>query len=83
MLANREFFIIEAASQERESSEVYRIRIREENGFWRTAPVLTGTLAVRWFLNDKGVEDKQIALAIEELSRTGNVLVSGRPLKAA
>ena len=64
-----EFFEIEAASPEFDEpeNETYVIRMR-----------LQGTYEVRWFLSDHGVDEKRIAFAIEELSRTRRVKVSQR-----
>jgi hypothetical protein len=78
-------FIIEAVSQHSEPvNPSYRVRTRLNSGVWRTAPTnLTGIYDVRWFLNDSGIDEKRIALAVEELRRSGHVMVSGRSLKAA
>jgi hypothetical protein len=61
-----ELFEIEAASPEAgdPENETYVIRIR-----------LNGTYEVRSFLSDSGVDEKRIAFAIEELSRTKQVKV--------
>jgi len=82
MLANPvlEFFIIAKASEEIGPAEQkYLIRTRRSNGQWTTEPIeAVGTSDVRWFLNDNGVDERDIALAIEELSRTRYILVRSR-----
>jgi len=67
-----ELFEIEAASPEvREpENESYVVRMR-----------LQGTYEVRSFLSDNGVDDRRIAFAIEELSRSGQVKVRNKPQK--
>jgi hypothetical protein len=61
-----ELFEIEAASPEAgdPENETFVIRMR-----------LQGTYEVRAFLSDNGVNEKRIAFAIEELSRTKRVKV--------
>ena len=64
-----ELFEIEAVSPEatEPENESYVIRMR-----------LNGTYEVRSFLSDHGVDEKRIAFAIEELSRTRRVRVRQR-----
>lgn len=85
MPANAEFFIIESAHQSvKADREAYLIRVRDSEGHWQTAPVsLSSTLDVRSFLDSKHVDEKQIALAVEELGRSGHVMVIVPLLKAA
>ena len=61
-----ELFEIEAVSSEADDpeDETFVIRMR-----------LQGTYEVREFLSDQGVDEKQIAFAIEELSRSRQVKV--------
>jgi len=78
-----EFYIIAKVPQEENdpAQQIYLIRTRRNNGQWTTEPLdLIGTSDVRWFLNDNGVEERDIALAIDELSRRGHVLVKSRSL---
>jgi hypothetical protein len=67
-----ELFEIETVSSEAHDPEhdIYVICMR-----------LQGTYEVRSFLSDNGVDEKRIAFAIEELSRTGQVKVRNRPQK--
>ena len=60
-------FEIETASPEADDpeNEMFMIRMR-----------LQGTYEVREFLSDHGIDEKRIAFAIEELSRTKRVKVS-------
>lgn len=85
MPANAEFFIIESAYQSVQADrETYVVRVRDSKGQWKTAPMsLTSTLDVRSFLDSKHVDEKRIALAVEELGRSGHVMVIGPLLKAA
>lgn len=65
-------FVIEAASQEAHelAEERYAIRTKLSHNQWTVAPADTMRIyGVRWFLNDNGVNDKDMAFAIEELSR--------------
>ena len=76
-----EVFVIEATSQEAHEpgEERYLIRSQLSHSHWTVAPTDTmGIYDVRWFLNDNGVNDKDIAIAIEELSRRKRVMVSKR-----
>lgn len=68
-----EAFEIEATSTETHEPETenYVIRMR-----------LRGTYEVRSFLSDNGVDEKRIALAIEELSRSRQVKVTNEPHKS-
>lgn len=68
-----ELFEIEAASPETHEpeNESYVIRMR-----------LRGTYEVRSFLSDNGVDEKRIAFAIEELSRSRQVKVRNQPHKS-
>lgn len=60
------------------------VRTRLRNGNWAGSPVsLSGMYEVRLFLDDKGVESKKIALAIEELSLKQRVQVNCRVRTAA
>jgi len=80
------FFIIEATSEEKREPlrEKYLIRTRQSNGQWTiVATDLNGIFNIRRFLNERGVDEKRIALAVEELSRSGHVLVSSQSLQAA
>ena len=82
----REVFVIEAASQEGHEAreERYVVRTQLNQSQWTVAPTdIMGIYDVRWFLNDNGVEDKDIAFAIEELSRRKRVTVSRRFSQAA
>jgi hypothetical protein len=55
----------------------YVVRTRLKNGDWTgSSTSLSGMYEVRVFLDDKGVESKRIALAIEELSLKRRVQVS-------
>ena len=81
-----EVFVIEAASQgvHEPGDERYVIRTQLSNGQWtETSTDIIGICDVRWFLNDNAVNDKDIAFAIEELSRRRRVTVSKRSWKAA
>jgi len=81
-----EVFVIEATSQEapEPGDECYVVRTQLNNGQWTGAPKdVMGIYDVRWFLKDSGVNDKDIVLAIEELSRGRRVTVSKRSWKAA
>ena len=81
-----EVFVIETASQEvhEPGDERYVIRTQLSNGQWTEASTdIIGVYDVRWFLNDNGVNDKDIAFAIEELSRRRRITVSKRSWKAA
>jgi len=81
-----EFYIIAKGPQEGNdpAKQVYLIRTRRNKSQWTTEPLdLIGTSDVRWFLNDNGVEERDIALAIEELSRRRCVLVKSRSLGVA
>jgi hypothetical protein len=81
-----EVFVIEAASQEEHqlNDEPYVIRTQLNNGQWTMAPTdIMGIYDVRWFLNDNGVNDKDIVFAIEELSRRRWVTVNKRSRNAA
>ena len=76
-----ELFVIEASSPrpQEPATESYIVRTRLRNGNWTRTPLnLAGVYEVRLFLDDKGVEGKRIALAIEELSRKRTVQVSCR-----
>jgi hypothetical protein len=83
--ANAEFFIIKSAQQSgKGDQQSYLIRVRDSEGQWMTAPTsLSSTLDVRAFLDSKHVDEKRIALAVEELGRSGHVSVIGPLLKAA
>ena len=88
MPANAEFFIIESAHQSGEADrELYLLRVRDNEGGWKTAPMsLTSNVRctdVRSFLDSKHVDEKRIALAVEELGRSGHVMVIGPLLRAA
>jgi hypothetical protein len=64
-----ESFEIETISRQGDpENEIFVIHIR-----------LEGTYEVRAFLSDNGVDEKRIAFAIEELSRSGQVKVSNQP----
>ena len=69
-----ELFEIEAVSPEADDpeNETFVIRI-----------CLQGTYEVRAFLSDNGVNEKRIAFAIEELGRTGQVMVRNQPWEKA
>jgi hypothetical protein len=69
-----ELFEIEADSPEADEPEnqTYTIRMR-----------LLGPYEVRSFLSDQGVDDRRIALAIEELGHSQRVQVKKRSQKAA
>ena len=76
-----ELFLIKAVSSELQEpeNENYIVLTKLNNGNWTTTPLgLKGIHAVRWFLNDNGVETKRIALAVEELSGTRETTVSTR-----
>lgn len=76
-----QFFIIEAVSHEplEPASETYLIQTHLDDGVSRAAPrTLTGIANVRWFLNDNGVDERRVALAVEELSARRHVMVSSR-----
>ena len=64
-----ELFQIESVSPEADDpqNDMFVIRIR-----------LQGTYEVRAFLSDNGIDDRRIAFAIEELSRSGHVNVSNQ-----
>jgi len=87
MPANAEFFIIDQVppeTDEKDAQPTYLIRVRDRNGQWRTAPVdIAGILEVRSFLDSHNVDEKRIALAVEELGRNGHTMVIGPLLKAA
>ena len=60
-----EFYIIAKVPQEENdpAQQIYLIRTRRNNGQWTTEPLdLIGTSDARWFLNDNGVEERDIAL---------------------
>src|SRR5215469_9791565 len=67
-----ELFEIDAVSPDTQEPErdSYMVRMR-----------LEGTYGVRAFLSDNDVDEKQIAFAIEDLSRTGHVTVRSQAPK--
>ncbi len=76
-----ESVVIEATSpaSQQPATASYIVRTRLRNGNWAGSPVsLSGMYEVRLFLDDKGVESKKIALAIEELSLKRRVQVDCR-----
>ena len=86
MPANAEFFIIEVVSAKTNDThaQTYVIRIRDRNGHWRTTPVdIASILEVRSFLDSRNVDEKRVAIAVEELGRSGHAMVIGPLLKAA
>ena len=81
-----ESVLIEATSpgSQQPATASYTVRTRLRNGNWAGSPVsLRGMYEVRLFLDDKGVESKKIALAIEELSLKQRVQVNCRAQTAA
>ena len=74
-----ESVLIEATSSgsQQPSTASYTVRTRLRNGNWAGSAVnLSGMYEVRLFLDEKGVESKRIALAIEELSVKRRVQVT-------
>ena len=74
-------FIIEASSprSEEPATSNYVVHTRLRNGNWTRNPLtLAGMYEVRLFLDDRGVEAKRIALAIENLSLNRRVQVNCR-----
>jgi hypothetical protein len=74
-----ERFVIEAISTlpQNPAVESYTVRTQLRSGRWTMGfTSLAGLYEVRLFLNDKGIENKKIALAIEELSQRRRVQVN-------
>ena len=74
-----ELFVIEASSpgSDEPATSNYVVHTRLRNGNWKRNPTtLAGMYEVRLFLDDRGVEDKKIALAIEDLSLNRKVQVN-------
>ena len=87
MAANAEFFIVEAAppkTYDTAAQPTYVIGLRDRNGRCRTIAVdIASILEVRSFLDCHNVDEKRIAIAIEELGRSGHAMVIRPLLKAA
>jgi hypothetical protein len=68
--------VVSSVSRDPEHSH-YLVFTRLNNGEWIASPTrLNGIFEVRRFLSDNFVEEKQIALAIDELSRKRGTMVS-------
>jgi len=81
-----ELFVIESVPQSADEPEEenFIIRTALSDGQWTVSPIeMKGTYDVRWFLNDKGIDEKRIAHAIAELTRGKRVRVSQRFLNAS
>jgi len=76
-----EYLVLKAVSsvgQDPEHAD-YVVLTRSKNGDWLATPTrLNGSFEVRRFLSDNCVGEKQIALAIDELSRKGKT--TSKPL---